>query len=98
MKKNLSIVLALYFMIGIGASGCSKGDIIRGKIISVDASKNEIVVKDFKTGAERTVSVSPGDIAPLKKDAAVKIILEAGTNKAQSVKLRNHRSKDKEDM
>jgi hypothetical protein len=97
MNKNLSFILALCFMIGIGASGCSKGDIIRGKIISMDASKNEIVVKDFKTGAERTVSVSPGDIALLKKDAAVKIILEAGTNKAQSVKLRNHKSKDNED-
>jgi hypothetical protein len=97
MNKNLSFILALCFMIGIGASGCSKGDIIRGKIISMDASKNEIVVKDFKTGAERTVSVSPGDIALLKKDAAVKIILEAGTNKAQSVKLRTHKSKDNED-
>ena len=98
MKKYLSIVLALCFLIGIGASGCSKGDIIRGKIISVDASKNEIVVKDIKTGAERTVSISPGDIAPLKKDAAVKIILEAGTNKAQSIKLRNHKNKDEEEM
>jgi len=66
MKKNLSIVLALCFMIGIGAFGCSKGGIIRGKFISMDASINEIVFKDFKTGAERTVSVSPGDIAPLK--------------------------------
>ena len=53
-------------MIGIGTTGCSKGDIIRGIFISMDASINEIVFKDFKTGAERTVSVSPNDIAPLK--------------------------------
>jgi|GEM_PF-6323072 len=98
MKIDLFIVLALCFMIGIGASGCSKGDIIRGKIISMDAPKNEIVIKDLKTGAERTIAVSPGDISQLKKDAAVKIILAPGTNKAQSVKLRNHRSKDKEEM
>lgn len=98
MKRKLFIIAAVCFITAIVASGCSKGDIIRGIIISVDTSKNEIVVKDLKTGAEKTVSVSPGDIAPLKKDAAVKIILEAGTNKAQSVKLRNHRNKDKEEM
>jgi len=56
------------------------------------------VIKDKKTGAEKTIAVNPGDMTSLKKDAAVKVTLEPGTNKAQSIKLGGHKNKDKEEM
>ncbi len=98
VKKNLFIVLALFLLFGFGSFGCSKGDAIRGKIVSVDTTKNEIVIKDKKTGTDKTISANLNDILSLKKDEEVKVILEPGTNKAKSIKLRSQKNKDKEGM
>jgi hypothetical protein len=94
LKKNLIILICLFFLLWPLSFGCSKADVIRGIIVSVDTTKNEIVIKDKKTGAEKTIAVNLGDMASLKKDAAVKVTLEPGTNKAQSIKLHSQRSKD----
>jgi Na+-translocating ferredoxin:NAD+ oxidoreductase RNF subunit RnfB len=87
----------LFFLVGFGSFGCSKGskaDVIKGKIVSVDNSKNEIVIKDNKTGTEKTISVNPNDISSLKTNEEVRVKLASGTNKAESIKLRSQRNKD----
>ena len=97
MRKNIIFACALCLLIGIGSFGCMKGskaDVVRGTIISVDNGKNEIVIKDSKTGAEKTILVNPGDISSLKKGEEVKAKLQSGTNKAESIKPRSHKSKE----
>jgi hypothetical protein len=97
LKKNIIIILILFFLVGIGSFGCSKGpksDVIKGKIVSVDNSKSEIMIKDNKTGAEKTILVNPDDISLLKTNEEVRVKLEPGSNKAESIKLRNQKNMD----
>ena len=61
-------------------------EIIRGKIISINTAKNEIVVKENKTGTEKTIAVDPAVIPSLKTDENVKVTLRAGSNVAEKVK------------
>jgi len=63
-----------------------KTEVIRGKIISIDTAKNEIVVKENKAGTEKTIAVDPTVISSLKTDEAVKVTLKEGSNIALSVK------------
>jgi predicted dinucleotide-binding enzyme len=60
-------------------------EIIRGKIISINTAKNEIVVKENKTGTEKTIVVDPTVISSLKVDEDVKVALKAGSNVAEKV-------------
>ena len=61
-------------------------DIVRGKIVSIDAAKNEIVVKENKTGTEKTIKVDPTVLTSLKIDEKVRVTLKTGTNVAEKVK------------
>ena len=63
-----------------------KTEVIKGKITSIDIVKNEIVVKENKTGTEKTIAVGPTVISSLKIDEEVKVTLKAGSNVAASVK------------
>ncbi len=99
MKKITVILGALLLMCAMStlnlaqaaqATGVKKAavntEIIRGKIISIDTAKNEIVVKENKTGAEKTIAVDPTVISSLKVDEDVKVTLKAGSNVAERVK------------
>jgi len=98
MKKTKIILVVVFFLFAVGelisvspAQAASvkkiqKTETIRGKIISVDPAKNEVVVKDNKTGAEKTIAVAPKDSASLKVDEEVRITLKAGTNRAERIK------------
>ena len=61
-------------------------EIIRGKIISIDTTKNEIVVKENKTGKEKTIAVDPKVISSLKVGENVKVTLKAESNIAEKVR------------
>ncbi len=61
-------------------------DVLRGTVVSVDAGKSEIVVKENKTGIQKTVVVDPSVIPTVKADDHVKVTLKAGSNVAESVK------------
>jgi len=99
MKKITVILLALIFVCGLvtfsfaqtasgktGAKPTVKSEIIRGKIVSIDTTKNEIVVKSNKSGVEKTITVDPKDIASLKTDENVKIKIKEGSNVAESIR------------
>ena len=99
MKKISVILVVLLLVCAVAtlsfaqppqATGAKKAEaateIVRGKIISIDTVKNEIVVKENKTGTEKTIAVDPAVISSLKTDENVKVTLKAGNNVAEKVK------------
>jgi hypothetical protein len=95
MKKITILFTALVFLFGMNALSFAqaaqaksqpKTEVIKGKIISIDAAKNEIVVKNNKDGVEKTIVVDPKVTPSLKTDEAVKVRVKEGTNIAESVK------------
>ena len=99
MRKITVILVALLFLCGISALGFAKiahapstkkaqvkTEVIKGKIISIDTAKNEIVIKNNKTGTEKAIAVDPKVISSLKTDEEVKVTLKAGSNIAEHVK------------
>jgi len=63
-----------------------KKEIVHGVIVSTDAAKNEVVVKEKKSGAERIISVDPRELQLLKTGEEIKATLKPGTNIAESIK------------
>jgi Ni,Fe-hydrogenase maturation factor len=59
---------------------------IKGIIISIDAAKNTVVIKDEANNKDKVIIVDAKTIGSLKVGEKVKVRLEAGTNKAESVK------------
>ena len=99
MKKITVILVALLLMCAMSqlsfaqtsqGRGAKKAavntEVIRGKIISIDTAKNEIVVKENKTGTEKTITVDSKVIASLKVNEEVKVTLKEGSSIATSVK------------
>ena len=99
MKKITVILVALFLICAMSTLSFAKTpqataakkaevstEIFRGKIISIDTAKNEIAVKENKTGVEKTIIVDPKVISSLKVDEEVKVTLKAGSNVAASVK------------
>lgn len=99
MKKITVILVALLLICvmsplsfaqtsqGIGVKKAAVNtEIIRGKIISINTEKNEIVVKENKTGTEKTIVVGPTIISSLKVDEDVKVTLKAGSNVVEKAK------------
>jgi hypothetical protein len=75
-----------------------KTEVVRGKILSIDPAKNEIVVKDNKTGVARSIVVDPKQIGSLKVDEEIRARLKSGSNIAESVKRivhKTHKSRKK---
>lgn len=93
--KKLAIIVASIFFLGNFTSLVfaqkthafeAKKEIVRGTIVSIDASKNEAVVKEKKSGSEKIISVSPKELQLLKIGEEVKVTLKSGTNMAESCK------------
>jgi len=101
VKKSIVIAVLLIALVGfttIGLAATAKGaaalkpakisgELIQGKIVSIDKTKNEIVVKDDKTGVERTIAAKSKIIASLKVGEEVKVTLKGGSNTAEKVKI-----------
>lgn len=90
MLLLICAIATLSFAQASMAAGAKKSEvateIIKGKIISIDAVKNEIVVKEKKTDAEKVIMVDPKILSSLKVDGEVKVTLKAGSSTAESVK------------
>jgi hypothetical protein len=99
MKKITVILVVLLLICAMStlsfaqtsqAKGAKKAEVstevVRGKIISIDKTKNEIVVKENKTGTEKTIAVDPKLISSLKANEEVRVTLKAGSNIAEKVK------------
>jgi hypothetical protein len=99
MKKIAIILVVLLLICGMSALSFAQTsqtttakkaevstEVIKGKIISIDTARNEIVLKENKTGTEKTISVAPAVISSLKVGEEVKVTLKAGSNVAEKVK------------
>jgi hypothetical protein len=99
MRKATTILSALIFVCGLtvisfaqAASGKTetkpavKSEVVKGKIVSIDTAKDQIVVKSSKTGIEKTITVDPKEITSLKTDENVRIKVKGGSNVAESIK------------
>ena len=64
----------------------SNMETIKGSVISIDTTKNEIVVRDEKTSTDKTISVNSKIAASLKVGEVVKAKVNSVTNIAESVK------------
>ena len=58
---------------------------IKGKVVAVDHTKKEIIVKDDATGQDKTFNVRKGIDPSLKTATAVTVIYKKGSNQATSV-------------
>ena len=98
MKKLMMVLVAGLVMISFSAVGFAaeeaktqapkaKAEVVKGEIVSIDAAKNEIVVKEKKANAEKKIAVDPKEISTLKQGDMVKVILKAGTNTAEKIKV-----------
>jgi predicted dinucleotide-binding enzyme len=92
MKKILAVAVVVLTLIsfttmGIAKEAVKKAEVVKGEIVSIDTAKNEVVVKDAKANAEKTIVVDPKEITNLKKGEKVKAILKEGTNTAEKIKV-----------
>lgn len=61
-------------------------EVIKGKVVSIDAVKGEMVVNEFKTGTERSITINPKIFPALKVGENVIVTFKEGANVASSVK------------
>lgn len=83
MKKISLFVLGLLIL-----TGSAFAEQIQGPVQSIDASKNEIIVKDSASGANQAVIVHPKIISTLKPGLVVKVSLKPGTNTADTLEVK----------
>lgn len=96
MKKLTLIATALLFTAALMIPAYAQGkehkkteanlEITRGTVMSLDAVKKEIVVKDEK-GTEKTFTVSEKALAGLKVADKVRVKTKIGSSVAESVKV-----------
>lgn len=91
MRKMLIFVLALAFLanmtLAVSAEEAKPQHVIKGTIVSIDAAKNELVVKVTATGEEKTIVATPKMLSALKVNDSVKVKLKKNTNQAKSIKV-----------
>ena len=96
MKKGFGRIYLLYILCAAAllASGCDnlsfhRPEKVRGTVISVDAAKKEIVIKDSASGRQRTITVKNDEqVAQLKPGMEIHARVKRGTNMAVSVSTR----------
>ena len=63
----------------------AKTETVSGKIVSIDQEKSQVVIKNAG-GTDKTVAVSPKELASLKAGDEAVAVLPLGSNKAQTIK------------
>ena len=89
MKKIIIVLLALSFLSvsGLSSAALLKKEVVKGPITSIDLTKNEIVVADFRSGRTFTFVVPASIINSLQKGSVYIVLAKPGSNKADSVRL-----------
>ncbi|MCX5850538.1 MAG: hypothetical protein NT072_00540 [Deltaproteobacteria bacterium] len=98
MKRATIIVIAILCAVCVAAVGFAQTkaappkaepavQVIKGKVLSIDAAKKEVTVKLAPTGKEEIIKVTDKDLALLKVDDEIKATLKAGTNEVIKIKV-----------
>ena len=92
MKKTLITVLAFAFLLSFATHSFALMrkdiDVMKGSIVSIDSSKNEVVVKNA-AGEQMAFNVTKGVDPSLSNGNDVIVIFKKGTNVAKSVRRTN---------
>ena len=107
MKKTIVAVVALLFLVGFTNFTFAKDNehkstkatqenikIIRGKVISVDQTNKQIVVRDNKTQTDMTFTVSKKAIAVVKAGDEVKVKIKGGITSVKIIKSEEKNEKE----
>ncbi len=91
MKKIAILLIALMSLCMVSGTVMAKNakpgmEYVKGSIASIDAAKNEIVVKDIKTKADKTITVTADQLKDLKVGEEVKVSMKTGTSVAEKIK------------
>ena len=96
MRRVLSSIVAVLFLVGVVACAHAQEkapaatksmlETIKGKIVSIDLVKEEVVIKSSKTGMEKKLKASQSDIAALKVGEMVKAKFKPGSSTVDSIK------------
>ena len=106
MRKLSLFLLAIVFISGVLVSTLFAQTVqhkkpvvatetVNGLVVSIDKAKKEIVVKDEKTGQDKTFVVSEKAVSVVKTGEKVKVRVKLGSNIAESVKVVNLELKKK---
>ena len=93
MKKIMVAMTIFAFLVSLSSFAFAKQQkksqpatkTVRGVVISADAVKSEIVVKDNKTGQDKTFIADPKVISTLALNEEVKVKFKEGSSNAESV-------------
>ena len=62
-------------------------EIAKGRVVAVDAAKNEMIITDYGTGLNKAYIVPAAVVGSLEKGKEVVVISKPGSNIARSVRL-----------
>jgi|GEM_PF-2942802 len=95
MKRNVFYGIMLIILAGFIAAGCSldKPEKIRGTVMSVDTEKNTVVIKETKTGQQKTITLTADDLRRVQPGLKISALLKKGSNSADSVKVKTVKPK-----
>ena len=86
MKKTIISILVLVFVLSFSTPSFAlfRGgrDVMKGKVVSINKSKNEITIKDSATNEEKTFIVKREIDPELTVGSPVTLMYQAGTNTA----------------
>ena len=60
---------------------------VKGEIVSIDVSNNQVTIKETGSNTQKTISVEPKAISTLKVGEQVRAKVKSGSTKAESIKV-----------
>ena len=93
MKKKMAGMYVVFYLFAamVLATGCDNPSLhrpekVNGTIISLDATKKEIVMKDSSSGKQRTITVKSAEqMAALKPGMEIKAKIKRGGTEAEKI-------------
>ncbi len=95
MVRNISVLILLLSFLCISEDSCAsaripmlyKTSFVSGSVIFIDAANNEIMIKDYRTGADTPIVVTTRDLESVKIGDDLKVEMEIGSNQAHIVQV-----------
>ncbi len=89
MKKWAIVLVVMGFIFTTSSSSFAMlrkdREAVKGQVVSIDKAKNEIIIKDFSTGQDRTLSPKRGIGSDVQVGLTVTAVVKRGTNVATSL-------------
>lgn len=90
MRKGIValIVFALFLSFAMPAhAGLLKAGVFKGRIVSADSLKGQLIIHNFNTATDETYSASPGSIANFQKGQVVVVKVDPRNKTVKSIRI-----------